>query len=149
MNFNTKASSLKASIFKIYARAVITNDDGQVLIVKKRKDQDIAPDQWLLPGGTIELGETPEQALTRELLEEVQFTTHEFCLFASETRIIKGVHWLGLLFMAKGDPSQVYNAEPDKHEKIEWSQPDLVISRLHLSPTDPTTMILQTMMSSK
>jgi A/G-specific adenine glycosylase len=44
---------------------------GRVLI-QKRKPGDVWPGLWEFPGGCIEPGETPEQALRREYLEEVE-----------------------------------------------------------------------------
>lgn len=44
--------------------------DGRVLICQRRPNQPMAL-QWEFPGGKIEQGETPEQALTRELEEEL------------------------------------------------------------------------------
>jgi 8-oxo-dGTP diphosphatase len=43
---------------------------GEVLICQRRADQPMAL-QWEFPGGKIEHGETPEQALARELHEEL------------------------------------------------------------------------------
>jgi 8-oxo-dGTP diphosphatase len=42
--------------------------DGSVLLVRRR--QPPLAGQWSLPGGAVELGETLEQAVTREILEE-------------------------------------------------------------------------------
>jgi 8-oxo-dGTP diphosphatase len=44
--------------------------NGQVLICQRRPDQPMAL-QWEFPGGKIEPGESPEQALSRELHEEL------------------------------------------------------------------------------
>jgi 8-oxo-dGTP diphosphatase len=43
---------------------------GEILICQRRPDQPMAL-QWEFPGGKIEAGETPEQALARELDEEL------------------------------------------------------------------------------
>ena len=47
--------------------AVIVQD-GQVLIVKRKYDP--LAGQWSLPGGGVELGETLEDSIVREMLEE-------------------------------------------------------------------------------
>ena len=43
---------------------------GEVLIAQRRPDQPMAL-QWEFPGGKIEAGESPEQAVARELSEEL------------------------------------------------------------------------------
>ncbi|HZQ55837.1 MAG TPA: (deoxy)nucleoside triphosphate pyrophosphohydrolase [Bryobacteraceae bacterium] len=51
--------------------AGIIHRDGRVLVGQRRRD-DRHPLKWEFPGGKVEHGESPQQALARELLEELQ-----------------------------------------------------------------------------
>jgi len=53
-----------------FVAAALIVRGGEVLICQRRADQPMAL-QWEFPGGKIEPGETPEQALARELHEEL------------------------------------------------------------------------------
>ena len=48
------------------AAAVILDDDGRLLLVRKR-----GTTVWMQPGGKLEAGETPAVTLARELFEEL------------------------------------------------------------------------------
>jgi 8-oxo-dGTP diphosphatase len=52
---------------------VIERSDRRLLIGQRRRN-DTSPLKWEFPGGKLEAGETPEEALTRELKEELGAT---------------------------------------------------------------------------
>ena len=65
--------SYKKPIVIVVAGALI-DADGRVLITKRPEGKKMAG-LWEFPGGKIEKGETPEQALIRELKEELNIET--------------------------------------------------------------------------
>lgn len=54
------------------AAAVVVREDGKILCARRgnAKNPDVAR-KWEFPGGKVERGETPENALARELREEM------------------------------------------------------------------------------
>ncbi len=55
---------------RLVVAAVVRRDDGSVLVARRRPGSHLAG-LWEFPGGTVEDGERPEEALARELREEL------------------------------------------------------------------------------
>jgi len=60
------------------AIVVIFNADGNVLLVKRSTEEEWCPDKWALVGGGVEIGEQPEEAVKREVLEEIGLQLDNF-----------------------------------------------------------------------
>jgi 8-oxo-dGTP diphosphatase len=78
----------RAKIIRI-AVAIIRNDRGEMLVVRKRGSR-----FFIQPGGKIEPGESPEAALKRELLEELScaVATTRYCGKFSERAVNEADH---------------------------------------------------------
>lgn len=80
----------------------LVDKDGRVLLAQRPEGKSMAG-LWEFPGGKIEKGETPEQALIRELDEELGINTWSSCLapltFASHK--YKDFHLLMPLFICR------------------------------------------------
>ena len=63
----------------IVVAGALVDADGRVLITRRPNGKEMAG-LWEFPGGKIEKGETPEQALIRELKEELNIETKGTCL---------------------------------------------------------------------
>ena len=88
--------------FTVTAAGILLDEHNRVLLLKHRFR---SGGSWGLPGGFIEAGEQPEEALRRELHEEVGLEIEDVQLFS--TRTFKTVKQLEILFRgrAKGGAS--------------------------------------------
>lgn len=100
------------------AACALIDRDGRILLAKKPDEGD-QPGKWEFPGGKLDEGETPEQALVRELKEELAIETEESCLapigFASHD--LGEFHLLMPLFVCR---KWTGAAIARIHQKIEW-----------------------------
>ena len=61
---------------------ILQNKQGKVLLsLRDDKPTIPCPNQWHIIGGGVEDSETPEQAIKRELMEEIEFEIKDFKLF--------------------------------------------------------------------
>ena len=63
----------------LVAAVALVDRDGRVLLAQRPQGKVMAG-LWEFPGGKVEAGEVPEDALIRELDEELGISTHASCL---------------------------------------------------------------------
>lgn len=61
---------LKDGEYHLTVLGVVARPDGRFLITKRKEDKAWAPGWWEVSGGACQAGETSEQAVRREVLEE-------------------------------------------------------------------------------
>jgi 8-oxo-dGTP diphosphatase len=71
--------------------------ETQVLLIQRRRNPFAG--FWIAPGGKLELGESPNECATRELLEETGLTAQEMLLRAIITETSPRPDWQWLLFV--------------------------------------------------
>ncbi|NTB96549.1 NUDIX domain-containing protein [Agrobacterium tumefaciens] len=115
----------------VIAAAVLLNERRQMLVVRKR-----GTTQFMQPGGKIDPGETPEQALHRELAEEIGLTLPENAarykgVFREEAANETGADVVAHTFIARLQTEVAPQAEI---EEVRWldldRHPGVTIARL-------------------
>ena len=86
----------------LVSAVALIDRDGRVLLAQRPEGKSMAG-LWEFPGGKVEVGETPEAALIRELEEELGINTWKSCLapltFASHA--YEDFHLLMPLFVCR------------------------------------------------
>jgi len=99
--------------FTVTAGAVIFNDKGEVLLLKHRFR---AGTGWGLPGGFMETGEQPIDALRRELREEIGLEVDDVKVLA--VRSLKKPKQVEVLFRARANAH--VKSQTMEVERAEW-----------------------------
>jgi 8-oxo-dGTP diphosphatase len=120
----------------LVAAAALIDRDNRVLISKRPEGKSLAG-LWEFPGGKVDPGETPEEALRRELKEELDIEVCETCLapftFASHT--YETFHLLMPLYLCRNWEGEV---TPLEGQEVAWVR----ANRLASYPMPPADLPL-------
>ena len=95
--------------------------DGRLLLVKRLR----APEAgcWNLPGGKVDFGESVEDAVRREIAEELGVEIALDGSLGHVEMIGDGQHWVSPIYAARLVKGEPVNAEPEKHAAVLWADP--------------------------
>ena len=98
--------------------ASLLDEENNLLICKRPKNK-FLEGFWEFPGGKVEFNELPEQALIRELEEELGINVNESCLapFTFSTHCYEHFNLLILLYICRVWDGNPY---PKESQDISW-----------------------------
>jgi 8-oxo-dGTP diphosphatase len=101
--------------------AALVDRDNRVLLAQRPEGKSLAG-LWEFPGGKLDAGETPEQALVRELKEELSIDVCRTCLapftFASHT--YEAFHLMMPLYVCRNWEGEI---APREGQTVKWVRP--------------------------
>ncbi len=121
---------------KINVVGAILIENGKILCAQRGEDKSLAY-LWEFPGGKIETGETPQEALIRELQEElmieveVEFEKFEETSYQYDFGIVNLTTFI--CFLKSGTPQLT------EHIAVEWLAPKK-LNTLEWAPADIPTV---------
>lgn len=118
---------------------IIYNENGEILLIQCPK----WGDYWHIPGGHIELGETGEEALKREVREETGLEIDNIEFIGWQDAIepagfLKEKHFIFLDYCAKMSGGEITKSR--EMEEYVWLQPEQALKTLKIEPTAVKTI---------
>lgn len=119
---------MNPTLSRLVVVPVIRDDDGRVLLCRMPPDRGVFPGQWGLPGGGVEPGERIQDALVREVAEELGVSvvsakplffsdgTHEKTLPGGDRKLL---YMVFLLFDCRIDPTRPIRLN-DEFSEFAW-----------------------------
>lgn len=105
---------------KIYfaVKAFILNE-GKFLVMHKTG---VEENVWELPGGRMEFGETAEETLKREILEDAGLLVTPVRVLDTWNFVAENYQITGIIYLCKSKNSEVRIS--DEHDKYKWVDAD-------------------------
>jgi len=117
------------------AVAIVHDGDGKILLMKRGQKARDEQGRWDVCGGAIEFGESIDEALRRELMEELcaEALDIEFLTAYDAHREYEGspTHWVQMVHAVRVDPNTVKIGEPHKIAELGWFTSDALPQPLH------------------
>jgi 8-oxo-dGTP diphosphatase len=100
---------------------IIFNDNAEILLTRRSRENDVLPGFWDVPGGTLENGEAPEDGAAREALEESGLKIGKPHLFFCKSNIDvkKNKQFVTMIFLSKYSGGNII-LNPEEHDDFAW-----------------------------
>lgn len=101
---------------------MIFDKQGRLAMLQRGPEATHGAGKWAVPGGWVDFGEQPLDAVVREAEEEVGLTCREpiFTAYVTNTYPDQGLHVVCLFFHLLVAHGVLHNMEPDKHSEVMW-----------------------------
>lgn len=123
-----------------HVTCAIIEKDGLILAAQRSSSMSL-PLKWEFPGGKIDCGETPEECLCRELLEEMNIalrvgqslptTTHHYPAFT--VTLYPFVCSIDSGEMILHEHAAIAWLPPEELQTLDWAEADLPVIRSYLA----------------
>ena len=99
----------------------ILEKEGKVFLARRPLSKKIAPGLYHLPGGHVEFGEHPGQALVREFQEEFKLSIQTEDLMRAFSYQNDEIHTIGITYqvISDGDLDDIW-FDPKDNEELVW-----------------------------
>lgn len=106
----------------LVAAAALVRSDGRLLLAQRPKGKSMAG-LWEFPGGKVEAGESPQDALVRELKEELGVTVREadMIAFSFASHAYERFHLLMPVFLIRSWEGEI---EAREGQQFAWVSAD-------------------------
>lgn len=114
---NSTGDKPSTPLHSVSVAGAVIREDGRMLVIKRRDNGN-----WEPPGGVLELDETPQEGVAREVLEETGIQVEVEQLTGVYKNIVRGI--VALVFRCK--PSGGEERITPEATAVEWLTPDEV-----------------------
>jgi ADP-ribose pyrophosphatase YjhB (NUDIX family) len=118
---NSAREGQSTPLHSVSVAGVVVREDGRLLAIRRADNG-----TWELPGGVLELNETPEAGVAREVLEETGIHVEVDELTGVYKNTTRGI--VALVFRCK--PSGGTERTSTESTAVEWLTPDEVSERM-------------------
>ena len=128
----------------LVAACVLLDGEGRILIAKRPEGRSLAG-LWEFPGGKVELGESPEHAVIRELAEElgIGIAAADLAPLTFASHDYPDFHLLMPLFLCRRWRGEV---APHEGQELLWVKPAELVSYAMPPADEPLKALLPTLL---
>lgn len=105
---------MKGNRIDIGVKALIFNEDKFLVMHNNGVEEDL----WELPGGRMEFGETAEETLRREMIEETGLVVEPIRLLDTWNLIRDDYQIAGIIYLCKFEKGEIRLS--DEHDAFKW-----------------------------